>query len=224
MAKQAHNDDDSATEPTREALVREAMRLFGQKGFDGASTREIANAAGTNVASIAYHFGGKAGLHKACGLAIAKMMADASGQAGLQSGSVPDSREAILATLSVILKRMSQFLFSGKQSELVVPFILREMAQPGEAFDAIYSGMMEPMHRRLCALWAAATGGDPDSDDVKLTVFSMLGQLLYFRIGQMAVARRLGRERLTDQDITAICSIIETNIAARFDAAKERRS
>ena len=44
----------------------EAIPFFGTKGFAATSTREIAAAAGTNVASIAYHFGGKDGLRLAC--------------------------------------------------------------------------------------------------------------------------------------------------------------
>lgn len=209
---------ETGSDSTRQVLLREAIRLFGQKGFDGASTREIADAAGTNVASIAYHFGGKAGLHRACGEFIAAMMANASGQAGEAAGTPPDSREELLQMISAILQRMSVFLFSGTQSELVVPFVLREMTQPGEAFEAIYSGMMEPVHKRLCLLWSAVAGGDPNSDEVKLTIFSMIGQLLYFRIGAHAVARRLGRERLAEQDVGLICSVIESNISARLGA------
>ncbi len=206
-------------ENTRETLIREALRLFGDKGFDGASTREIADAAGTNVASIAYHFGGKSGLHRACGEAVAKMLANASGQTAAPHEALPISSEQLRLRISDILKRMAAFLFSSPQSDLAVPFILREMAHPGEAFEAIYSGMMEPVHKRLCVLWAGATGGDPESDEVKLTVFSMIGQLLYFRIGARAVSRRLGRETFSEQDITAIRNVIESNISARLNIA-----
>lgn len=205
-----------SAENTRENLVREALRLFGEKGYEGASTREIADAAGTNVASIAYHFGGKPGLHRACGEAVASMLANASGLAGREEAGLSADQGELVGRISAILQRMSAILFSGSQSELVVPFILREMAHPGEAFEAIYSGMMEPVHMRLCGLWAAATGTDPDSDNVKLTVFSMIGQLLYFRIAARAVARRLGRDSLDDQDVAAIRSVIETNISARL--------
>ena len=51
---------------TRDAIVRAAMRGFAEKGFEATSIREIAAMAGTNVASISYHFGGKDGLRAAC--------------------------------------------------------------------------------------------------------------------------------------------------------------
>jgi AcrR family transcriptional regulator len=207
---------EPASENTRQTLVREAIRLFGEKGFDGASTREIADAAGTNVASIAYHFGGKAGLHRFCGETIANLLINVSGQTTTQTDELPETRDELVDRISGILERMSGFLFSDQQSGLVVPFVLREMSHPGEAFEAIYRGMMEPVHTRLCMLWGAVTGGDPESDDVKLTVFSMIGQLLYFRIGARAVARRLGRESLSEHDVAAIRDVIKTNIAARL--------
>ena len=47
---------------TRTAIVEAAMRGFAEKGFAATGTREIAAMADTNVASIAYHFGGKEGL------------------------------------------------------------------------------------------------------------------------------------------------------------------
>jgi AcrR family transcriptional regulator len=52
-------------EQSRERLLQAAMRLFGAQGFNATSTREIALAAGANVAAIAYYFGDKAGLYRA---------------------------------------------------------------------------------------------------------------------------------------------------------------
>ena len=48
----------------RARLLREARRIFAAKGFDKASTREIALAAEANVALIAYYFGDKQGLYR----------------------------------------------------------------------------------------------------------------------------------------------------------------
>lgn len=46
-------------------LLRAAADAFAAQGYDGASTRAIADRAGVNIALIAYHFGGKDGLYDA---------------------------------------------------------------------------------------------------------------------------------------------------------------
>lgn len=49
--------------PPRERLLREAARLFAERGVDGVPTREICAAAGVNPGAIHYHFGDKDGLY-----------------------------------------------------------------------------------------------------------------------------------------------------------------
>lgn len=41
----------------REALIEAAKTLFIEKGYDGVSTREVAEAAGVNLGAIQYYFG-----------------------------------------------------------------------------------------------------------------------------------------------------------------------
>lgn len=49
----------------REAIVDSAMRLFGERGIDSTSLREVARAAGVAPSLVVHHFGGKAGLVQA---------------------------------------------------------------------------------------------------------------------------------------------------------------
>src|SRR5580700_99658 len=55
----------SRGEDTRERLIEAALKIFGELGFEGASTRALADAAGANLAAIPYHFGSKQGLYRA---------------------------------------------------------------------------------------------------------------------------------------------------------------
>lgn len=52
-------------EPTKVRILDSALQLFASRGFDGATTREIADSAGVNHALIKYHFGNKDALWKA---------------------------------------------------------------------------------------------------------------------------------------------------------------
>jgi AcrR family transcriptional regulator len=52
-------------DPTRERILESVALVFAEEGFDGARTRALAQAAGVNVATLAYHFGDKQGLYDA---------------------------------------------------------------------------------------------------------------------------------------------------------------
>jgi len=50
---------------SRERILRAALEAFSEKGFDGATTREIAAHAGVPLGLLQYHFGGKPKLWRA---------------------------------------------------------------------------------------------------------------------------------------------------------------
>jgi AcrR family transcriptional regulator len=56
---------DQQREATRERIVVAALEAFAEKGFRGASTRDIAGRAGTNQGLITYHFQSKDALWRA---------------------------------------------------------------------------------------------------------------------------------------------------------------
>ena len=50
----------------RGRLIEAAMELFAEKGYEGTSVRDLAAAAGVNVAAVNYHFGSKDALYYQC--------------------------------------------------------------------------------------------------------------------------------------------------------------
>jgi len=50
------------TKETKSALLAAARRLIGERGYANTSVRELAAAAGTNVAAVNYHFGSRENL------------------------------------------------------------------------------------------------------------------------------------------------------------------
>jgi len=90
MAKAA--GANQATSGSRELILRAALRAFAVRGFDGASTREIAAEAGVNHGLIPYYFGSKLKLWQAAvDLAFEELKTDA--ERILANASVLDDRE-----------------------------------------------------------------------------------------------------------------------------------
>jgi AcrR family transcriptional regulator len=57
----------SAEDLTARARIRDAaLRLFAERGMDGATIRDIARAAGVSAGLVRHHFGSKDGLRAAC--------------------------------------------------------------------------------------------------------------------------------------------------------------
>ncbi|MGC4023747.1 MAG: CerR family C-terminal domain-containing protein [Mesorhizobium sp.] len=213
----------SGAEQTRRALVHAALILFGKQGFDGTSTREIAAAANANIGSIAYHFGGKEGLR----IAVADHIVATVQNIALRAPTVapadtlPTRQEAEGAIIGMVERMFSFFVLQEEAAE-IVPFVLREMFAPSLAFDRIYDGMMEPLHRRCCQLWEAATGEPAESEETRINVFLMIGQILYFRLAREAVRRRMEWTEIGPQQGRKITDIAIANISTLLRAKKDR--
>lgn len=191
---------------TRADLVRAGLHLFGRKGYDGTTTRAIADRAGTNVASISYHFDGKAGLYRACAELVADRISAVF--AAIDATPLPDSPDAARAELKAALRAFVGLIVGSAEAEEMVAFVVRLLSEPGEVADRLFDTVFLPRHARFCALWSIATGQPAESDEVKLAVFAMIGQVIYFRIGQPFVARRMGWPEIGPGRVESIATVL----------------
>ena len=213
-------------EGTRQALIRAGLDLFGRNGFDATSTREIAQAAKVNSAGIAYHFGGTDGLRQACAeVIVARIQAVLVGGATSVAIAVdPVDRDMAAEQLLSLVDRMVAFLTTAPESELIARFVVREMLTPSPAFETIYGGLFEPVHRRVCQVWAAATGMAPEAPATRLAVFAAIGQVVYFRIARPAVTRRMGWDGVGPDEARAIAETIRRSVRASILACRGEAS
>ena len=208
-------ESGSSAETTRANLIDAGFELFGAEGYAATSTRRLAERAGTNVASIAYHFGGKVGLHEACARAAAERIAQAVGVPRDHEGLSP---EAAVACLERTLRGLVAMLVRGDAARSMVGFLVREMNASETTAQLLHDHFVAPKHRELCQLWSIATGQPAGSDEVKLAVFAMVGQALYFRVGQPVVRRIMGWEAVGDVE----ADLIAEALVAQMRSAIER--
>ena len=88
---------------TRDNLLREARKLFANKGFDGTSVRAITGAAGANLGAISYHFGSKEALYHQVLAAVWAQASEAVRRESEREAPALDRVEAILRVLFATL-------------------------------------------------------------------------------------------------------------------------
>jgi AcrR family transcriptional regulator len=184
MNKHPPSTDDSRKSrsdgiQSRERLVLAAMRLFAEQGFAKTSTREIALAAGTNIASISYYFGDKAGLYRAAFTEPAPHTRD-----DIAAFTNPDAtlREALSEFYSQLLEPLKQ----GDLARLCMRLWFREMLEPTGMWTEEINNGIKPAHAGLMLVLGRHIGvADPDTDDdLARLAFCVVGMAL-----QLMVAR-----------------------------------
>lgn len=208
----------------RQRLIEAALKVFGEHGFKGASTRAIAGEAGANIAAIPYYFGGKEGLY----LAVAGYIADqitarmgsglnAAGQLADDPATTPEQRrQAMLALADGFIS----MLVGTEEAALWARFMVREQFDPTEAFDVLYERVMGPSYVAIAKLLGPLLGLQPDSEILKLRIFSVIGQALVFRVARAAILRRLEWDAYTPGRLDQIRAALRANLIAIMDAGK----
>lgn len=200
---------------SQDKLLDVAIREFGLKGLDGASTRGIAGAAGTAMSAITYHYGSKEALYLAAADHIAANMADEIGPT-IELCDPPErcDADAARAGIHAVIDRLVQKMASESSADVAL-FILREQMRPSEAFDRIYDGAMARVITHLVALIAIVT--DRDVAAARTIAMTVMGQVLAIRAARASILRTFDIGHLDFTHIDALRQQIHVNIDAILD-------
>lgn len=209
---------------TRENLIEAAVGLFGRFGFEGTSTRAIADAASANLAAIKYHFGGKDGLYNAVAEHIAAQIKASMGGAvaGAEAAAAPLTPETARHALAQMLEGLTALLVTNPATESWARFIVREQMNPSPAFDILYERGMGHVLMLTSRLVATICELDKDSEQARLGAITLIGQVLVFRVARAAVMRATGWTRIGSQEHDAIWTVIDNSLAQLGPPAGER--
>lgn len=179
MSKTSNSEINNSD--ARNRLVLAALRLFAEKGFEAATTREICEAAGANISSIRYYFGDKAGLYRAVfNEPCQKMPARANREKYL---SLP-----LAEALDLFF---SDFLTPFKMDEninLVMKLHFREMLEPTGAWQEAIESEIKPQHEALSTLLKQHLGLPSIDMDLHRLAFAMIGMAVHLFVGQEVIA------------------------------------
>ncbi|MDR2016400.1 MAG: CerR family C-terminal domain-containing protein [Burkholderiales bacterium] len=234
---QQNNLDDTplsekAFDDTRQRLIQAAVSVFGSQGFEGASTRRIAALAGTNISSIAYHFGGKENLY----LAVADHIAQEIGQKvdgveallanereRIRNGTLPPAEAVVL--LQRLWREWLDELLSNKEPGYEWTwFVIREQANPTEAFDRIYNASISRFLCILAELIGCIQQSPAQSLTVRLQAVLLFGKMLSFEREHAAVERYLGWKTLDETAKNTIRAAVNEEVARLLVRSEETLS
>jgi AcrR family transcriptional regulator len=205
----SHHDDGRKTrsdgEKSRERLLLAALALFSQRGFARTSTREIALAAGANVASISYYFGDKAGLYRTV---FDELMPHDLRDLSRITAPGRDLRSALHDLFSTLLAPLRE----GATARQCMHMWLREMLEPTGVWQAHLDEMVEPAHAALTGLLARALDAPEATHDIGRLAICVVGLALQTAVQQDVI------ERL-DPDTLASTSAVDDWIERLTDYA-----
>jgi AcrR family transcriptional regulator len=179
---------------TRERLLSAAAELFAERGFRGATLRDIADRAGANLASAHYHFGSKEALYLEVASAqfvfleqeLARRGADRSDE---QLGRL--SRDELVALLRARLEILLDTLLGSPENYGAL--MMRELSDPTEALAQIVRRFIRPMRDAIGAI-VARLAPSLGTEGVERCVHSIVGQVLFYRTHRAALLLLKGAE------------------------------
>lgn len=213
----------SRKEDTRQRLLEVAVDIFGQHGFDGASTREIVQRAGANLTAIPYYFGGKEGLYLA---ATEYMVSDCMRrmtpalERTRQDVRHPGlSHAELIRYLCDLLDDFAAMLMGPQMPDNWSVLFAREQMQPTEAFDKIFAAF-QPFTNLLRDLVGRILGQSADDPDTRLRVLTLFGQILIFRTNRATALRLMNWKKFGEPQLRAVQSLIRKQVTAILEETK----
>lgn len=158
-------------EQSRERLLHSAIRLFAEQGYAKTSTRELAQAAGTNVAAISYYFGDKAGLYRAV---FAQYAVDPQVKIARYDQPHFTLRQSLEGYYAQLLVPMLQ---SGLVRDCLRLWF-REVLEPTGLWARELERNIRPEHEALTRVLARHLGAPDDSDDMHRLAFAVAAMAL----------------------------------------------
>ena len=182
-----YNYGITAMKDTKTRLLQTATELFARHGIDGVSTRDLVKASGVNLCSINYYFGTKQKLYDTILNGIIAQIGSfmTARQIPLQTKEL-SAIEEFDAIICNMLDIFCSNAISSSQSELLI----KEIVNPTDAYNKLYTEVIEPMHKRLTDLVMRITG--VSEREAIIQTHCIMGEVVMFKLHKEALLRRLG--------------------------------
>ena len=173
----SESDDDP-----RARILMAAGPVFADKGFDGATVREISTAAGVNLAAVNYYFGDKQHLYVETVRHAREIRS--------QQEPLPDWDDTVSAEdkLRGFIHTMLRRMVGLKAAPWQVRLMMREIVQPTQACRELVQDFFRPTFNLLLGIVQEVVGRPLPRHRLEQLGFSIMGQCLHYRVAGEVVA------------------------------------
>jgi AcrR family transcriptional regulator len=208
-------------EDTRAKLLHAATQVFSERGYEGATVRDICQRAGVNLALVNYHFGDKLELY----LAVIRYAIDAEAKMELFNHAVEqnaDPCDALRQIIHGILERLNAT--TRDRFGLHLRFMLKEMANPTPALGRLIEETIQPVHDRLRMLVGQILNLPMDHEKTRLCTYSIMGQVAHYSHARPVMCHLWPEMKMTPEQRTMLANHIADFSLAYLRSARDSSS
>lgn len=211
----------SRGEDTRRRILDTALEIFAAEGYQGASTRVLAERAGVNLPAIQYYYGSKEGLYRAVIDSIVEhteaQMAPLTARVKAALASQETPREELLELLCLMLELFVALVSNGKQIEAKRIFFARAEVEDTPGLERLHESGVRQIFQPCLDLVARLLGRSTEDRETVLRALTLFGQVTIFC--DKPVRRILHLGELTEEYVRAIQNLVRSHTLAIFQAA-----
>jgi AcrR family transcriptional regulator len=209
IAMSSH-DDVRVHDDAQERLIDAAGRIFAEKGYDGATVRDICQLARVNLAAVNYYFRDKERLYIETVKSACQRQAE---QVPLPEW--PEGTPAVTKLRDFIKSLVRRMIdHPAHQSEWHRQLFLREMAQPTAACAEMVRDSIRPMADVLSEILGEILSDVPERKRW-LIGFSIVGQAFFHKVALPIVSMLVGEEERRAYDVALLTEhITQFSLAA----------
>ncbi len=209
-------------EDTRRRILETALQVFATEGYEGASTRQLAEHAGVNLPAIQYYFGSKEGLFRAVIESIIERteshMAPLAVEvkAALADPTVPNA--TLLELLCSMLEAFVSLVTGGPHVEAKRQLFARSEVEDAPGLELLHESGKHHVFTPCRELVARMLRASPDDDQIELRTMALLGQVTIF------CHKGAHEPGLTPERVQAIQGLVREHTLAIFQVLQSEAS
>ena len=187
---------------TRDKLIEAAGCVFAERGYRAATIREISRRAGTNVAAVNYTFGDKMGLYTEVLRHSVHAAKTAAMNAVLDASLSPED------TIRGVIRARLMSLCHEKRPDWHFRLVMHEFTHPTPAMGRVVDEGMRPVYDRMRKAVGEIVGLPPDHEITRLSLNSIIGQILFYTFSRPVLAHLQPELKLTPTQLDRIADHI----------------